>query len=105
MQTSGRLFMNKTVRIALGYISCDIPATRKVCGYYGIKAIKGCSKCLKSFTPLTDLFGSSLTIQGLQGSHELHRRKAFLASAAATKKHREVIEHEIGARYSELILI
>ena len=64
MQTSGRLFMNKTVRIALGYISYDIPATRKVCGYYGIKAIKGCSKCFKSFTPLTDLFGSSLDYSG-----------------------------------------
>ena len=29
IQTSGRLFMNKTVRAALGYISCDIPAIRK----------------------------------------------------------------------------
>ena len=109
MRTSGGLFMNKTVRAALGYVSCDIPATRKVCGFYGIKAIKGCSKCFKSFTPLTDAFGSSLDYSGFnrdsweQRSHELHRRKAFLSNAAPTKKDREVIEHEIGGRYSEFL--
>ena len=64
MRTSGGLFMNKTVRAALGYVSCDIPATQKVCGFCGIKAIKGYSKCFKLFTPLTDAFGSSLDYSG-----------------------------------------
>ena len=75
MRTSGRLFMNKTARAALGYISCDIPATRKVCGFYGIKSIIGCSKCFKSFTPLTDAFGPSLDYSGseIHGSNEAEK--------------------------------
>lgn len=30
VQTAGAVFSTKTIRTALGYISCDIPATRKV---------------------------------------------------------------------------
>ena len=37
------------VRAALSYICCDLPATRKVCGFYGYNANYGCSKCLKVF--------------------------------------------------------
>ena len=109
MQTPGRLINTKLVRAALGYISCDIPATRKVCGFYGIRAIKGCSKCFKSFTPLTNVFGSNLDYSGYnrdsweQRSHDLHCSKAFRAKAASTKKDQEAIQHEIGARYSELL--
>ena len=34
---------------ALCYISSDLPATRKLCGFYGYHATYGCSKCLKQF--------------------------------------------------------
>ena len=110
MQTSGRLFMNKTVRAAWVIFHVTSLLLKTSVDTMGLKPLKGCSKCFKSFTPLTDLFGSSLDYSGFnrdlweQRSHELHRRKAFLASAAATKKHREVIEHEIGAQYSELLI-
>lgn len=38
------------IRVALVYISCDLPAMRKVCGFYSYSAKQVCSKCLKTFT-------------------------------------------------------
>ena len=40
------------VRAALICLSCDLPATRKVCGFAGHSAAMGCSKCLKRFPSL-----------------------------------------------------
>ena len=37
------------VQVALLCNSSDIPATRKVGGFVGHGALKGCSRCLKSF--------------------------------------------------------
>ena len=37
------------IRAALLCVACDIPAARKVCGFLGHRATKGCSKCLLSF--------------------------------------------------------
>lgn len=34
---------SRMVRVALACISSDIPATRKLCGFYGFKAKHGCS--------------------------------------------------------------
>lgn len=39
-----------SIRLALTCVSCDIPASRKVCGFLGHNATLGCSKCLKEFT-------------------------------------------------------
>ena len=30
-------------------VACDVPAARKVCGFLGHTAKKGCSKCVKEF--------------------------------------------------------
>ena len=32
------------IRAILSCITCDLPATRKVCGFYNFNALKGCSK-------------------------------------------------------------
>ena len=37
------------VRAALICVACDIPAARKVCGFVGHGAYRGCSKCLLTF--------------------------------------------------------
>ena len=37
------------VRCALLCVACDIPASRKVCGFLGHSAFRGYSKCLKEF--------------------------------------------------------
>lgn len=41
--------LSVVVRGALLCVGCDIPAARKVCGFVGHQALKGCSKCLLSF--------------------------------------------------------
>lgn len=38
-----------TFNIALICVGCDIPASRKLCGFLGHAATKGCNKCMKSF--------------------------------------------------------
>ena len=38
-----------TVRLCVGVIACDIPATRKLVGFLGHSAKLGCNKCLKEF--------------------------------------------------------
>ena len=40
---------SKLIWAALSYISSDLPATRKLCGFYGYHATYGWSKCLKKF--------------------------------------------------------
>ena len=37
------------IRACLGCVTCDIPASRKTCGFLGHTARLGCSKCLKEF--------------------------------------------------------
>jgi len=43
------LFGIVPVRCALTCISCDLPATRKLCGFVSYSASRGCSKCQKEF--------------------------------------------------------
>ena len=38
-----------TVQLALSCVSCDVPATRKLCGFLGHNARLGCNKCYKEF--------------------------------------------------------
>ena len=52
----------RIVRAALLCNSSDVPATRKVAGFVGHAALKGCSFCLKSFP--TDRFGSKAHYSG-----------------------------------------
>ena len=42
----GTWLKKKWVRAALMNVACDTPAMRKVLGFTGHSAIKGCSKCL-----------------------------------------------------------
>lgn len=39
----------KTLRCALLCVSCNLPASRKACGFLSHSAALGCSKCLKKF--------------------------------------------------------
>lgn len=38
-----------TFKVALICVGCDIPASRKLCGFLGHSATKGCNKCTKTF--------------------------------------------------------
>ena len=46
---TGSVKQSEIVKGAVLYVSCDVPAGRKVCGFLGHSATLGCSKCLKKF--------------------------------------------------------
>ena len=56
------LFGVVPVRCALMCVTCDLPATRKVCGFASYSAIQGCSKCMKQFP--CESFGTKLDYSG-----------------------------------------
>ena len=47
------------IRAALLFITSDLPATRKLCGFASHAASLGCSKCLQRFPSLGDKFDYS----------------------------------------------
>ena len=51
---------------ALICVGCDISAVRKVCGFVGHLALKGCSKCFHSFS--TAAFGEKEVHSNFNGS-------------------------------------
>lgn len=59
-----------TLRLALAGVFCDLPASRKVCGFLSFHAHHGCNRCLKSFP--TQSFGDCPDFSGFD---------RFLASA------------------------
>ena len=94
-------------RAMLCLVTCDLPATRKVCGYLSFNAEYGCSKCLKQF--LTDSFGQKPNYGGYDYQHwplrdySTHVSKAKAWDDAKTQKKRIEIEKTYGIRYSELL--
>lgn len=50
------------IRAILACITCDLPATRKTCGFSNFNGLKGCSKYIKSFP--TASFGSKPDYSG-----------------------------------------
>ena len=53
-----------TIRLALTCIACDIPASRKVCGFLGHRATSGCNKCYTAFAQVHEDNGSIWTNYG-----------------------------------------
>ena len=52
------------VRAALICMTCDIPASRKVSGFLGHNALRGCSRCLKPFPTTLLNFGEKSDYTG-----------------------------------------
>lgn len=95
------------VRAALICTACDIPAARKVNGFVGTNALRGCSRCMKMFP--TDSFGEKPDYTGFDRSTweprlcETHRMHAENHRKATTAKERNTIERDYGCRYSVLL--
>ncbi len=94
-------------RAALLCCSCDIPAARKVCGFRGHRAKKGCSKCLITFPvgafgelPDHSNFDRSTWISR---TNEHHRTVAKRLCECRTQGQQQDIEQEFGIRYSVLL--
>ena len=97
------------IRAAISCISCDLPATRKVCGFYSFSSLYGCSKCLKKF--VTHSFGSKPDYSGFDTSSwqprnlVTHRAKAYASKQATTASSQLQIEQSYGIRYSVLLVL
>lgn len=96
----------KTVRAALLCNSCDLPASRKVAGFVGHNALRGCSKCLKVFE--TQAFGEKAFYGGFDRESwpsrtledHVEATQKHKAAKTATESHK--IEREHGVKYSVL---
>ena len=87
-------------------MGCDIPAARKVCGFVGHRALKGCSKCLQSFP--TAPFGEKADYSNFDKSSWESRCKHIHEIASKYKKcnthsEQQQIERAYGIRYSILL--
>ena len=95
-----------TIRLALSGISCDIPASRKVCGFLGHTASFGCNKCLKKFSvgfnQPGDFSGYDRENWMLR-TEEVHRRNVLEVLSQTTKTSLAAAESRLGVRYSVLL--
>ena len=95
------------VRAALLCVGCDIPAARKVSGFLGHRATKGCSRCSLSFP--TVHFGDKADYTNFnretweKRDNKSHRLVAIEHKNGATKSTKVAIEKLHGVRYSCLL--
>lgn len=98
-----------TIRATLGCILCDLPATRKVCGFANFNGNFGCSKCMKSFA--TPVFGSKPVYAGFDCANwklrdiTVHKSTVAKYSEARSMSDQNKIFHSSGVRFSELLNI
>ena len=96
-----------TIRMALLSVMCDIPATRKLCGFAGHSAAHGCSKCLKKFSWSST--ENKLDYSGYdRDSWEARTNAEYKVSSehylhAPTKTAKKQVVSEQGVRYSILV--
>jgi len=98
------------VRAALICSTCDIPATRKLCGFVSHSANLGCSKCLKSFAANNE--GTESRKSDYSGynrddwpsrEESVHRDQSTRYLEASTRTEQREIEKYYGLRYSVIV--
>ena len=84
----------------------DIPAARKLCGFLGHSAKRGCSHCKKEFP---GGFGEQKNYGGFDDrdewpkrSSEQHRRDAYRVKNCKSENAAEKLASELGVRYTVL---
>lgn len=94
-----------TIKAALICSACDIPACRKVLGFYGHMSKMGCSKCTKEFK--YDRVSEKILFGGFNAcpmrKEEEHRQQAYEAMKKNTQSAQEKIEKKYGSRYSSMM--
>lgn len=88
------------IRLALSCVSCDIPATRKVCGFLSHHAKLGCNKCYKDFISDSALFDRSNW--KLRTAME-HREECRKINLEVTKTKLRAAESQYGVRFCALL--
>ena len=100
----GKRFIPRIIRLALTGVFCDLPASRKVCGFPSFNAMHG---CLKTF--VTTSFGEQPDYSGYDRESwpirdlTIHRQKCLEYINCKTKAAQKNIERQYGVRYSALI--
>ena len=95
------------IRCALLCVSCDLPATRKVCGFTSFSSLQGCSKCMKKFP--CEAFGTKSDYSGYEKetwvmrTHDVHLQQVSTFDNARTASDHQQNERKYGVRYSELL--
>lgn len=95
-----------TVKVALACVTCDIPASRKVCGFLSHNATFGCNKCMKKFNTS---FGSRCDYSGFDRHNwvprtaQEHRLQINELRTHVTKTAIQQAESKYGVRYSALL--
>ena len=85
-----------TVRVAVSCTTCDIPATRNVCGFLSHNANLGCNKCYKNFNDYTSSeFDRSSWIER---TSDRHRSDCAEILKETTKTGIQVAESQRGVR-------
>ena len=97
------------IRAAVICCACDVPATRKLCGFVAHSATLGCSKCLKPFPSVQVSGVKRMDYSGFDRetwqprSPQVHYDKAIEYLHADTQSRRKAITKEFGVRYSCLL--
>ena len=103
----GKHIRSVVIKLVLTCIVCDLPATRKVCGFVSFSGYRGCSRCLKSFPTVS--FGDGADYSGYDREKwperdiTIHKQKSYEHRDSNTKADQKHIEKEFGIRYSVLI--
>ena len=96
----------ENIKAALLCCSSDIPAARKLCGFIGHSANRGCSHC---YTFFPGGFGEKKDYTNLDResfqtrTDNQHRRDATRISKCKTVKDKQRLESRLGTRYTTLL--
>ena len=92
-------------KLALMCVGCDIPATRKLCGFLGHNAFYGCSKCFKEFPggPGEKDYSGFDVKNWAPRTLARYRECLNKVSDARTQTERDRLESKFGVRFSKLV--
>ena len=95
----------KRFKLALLCCGCDIPACRKVCGFLGHTANKGCNRCLKEFPGMVGqkLYGGFDRKSWKWRDRTTHLKHVKIIQSATTKTNKKLLESKYGCRFSVLL--
>ena len=95
---------DRLIKCVLICVTCDLPATRKVCGFLGHSAKLGCSRCLLDFgAGTTKNVGKGFNKKFWRPRTQHEHRQDVAEVLALEPRRRPAKEKERGVRYSPLL--
>ena len=95
----------ETFKACLLCVACDLPASRKVCGFTGHNSARGCNKCTKTFN--VGNIGDHSDYSGFEPCPLRnivdHRQQVDEVKGKTTQEEQSRTESKYGVRYSELL--